>query len=139
SLIKSIRQCWTSAPSKCGLKMKPRRLPPIGSSSLWSNSSRVLEITGFENVHVMKFVACNVVSQRTRRDFTLVCGATPLPFFAGEVLEELHAGLPHRRELLDQAGECPRIEIRTRDIIVLLKAGQRRLVVAADTQCTVGK
>src|SRR3989441_8001364 len=87
----------------------------------------------------MQLVACNVVHHRARGDFPLVCRAAPLPFFAGEVVAELHSRSPHCRELLYQGGECPRIEIRTGDVIILLKTGQRRLVVAADTECTVSK
>ena len=55
------------------------------------------------------------------------------------MLEELQAGTAHRSEFFHQAADRPRIEIRTRDVIILLKTGQRRLVVAADTECTVSK
>src|SRR5207302_3915244 len=56
-----------------------------------------------------------------------------------EVLEELHTGSPHVRELFHHAAERPSIEIRIGHVIVLLKTGQRRLVIATDTECTVSK
>jgi hypothetical protein len=90
------------------------------------------EIALLENAPVMQFVSGDSEGQRAHRHFVLVGDAAAEPGVSREPAQQSDTGAAHVRELLRQIGEPAFIKCAASNVIVLLKAFDRRLIGARD-------
>src|SRR5262249_9478597 len=97
------------------------------------------EVARPQDSDVMQFMTGDDVSQRAYAGFVVIRGAAPQPRIPVQVFEQIDIRFARVFELFGQIGQRARAERGVGHVTVLVEAGERRRVVAGETQSSVSE
>jgi hypothetical protein len=96
-----------------------------------------LQISRPQNLHVMRLMPRHNVGQRPDAHLVVARNASPEPRLSIERAKQEKICPAHMLELVCQIIQLTAIEIRSPDVIILLKTWKRRLVVSSEAEGTM--